>query len=82
MPLQDKMAEFLLILIIEKLEELMVFKNLLHITIILICFSDVKSVHNVAMIVACNQLCHNALRTLFEIECDHCNLKNEVLQRL
>ena len=48
-PLQDKMEEYLLILIIEKLEELMVFKNLLHM-IILICFSDVKSVHNVALI--------------------------------
>ena len=48
-PLQDKMEEFLLILIIEKLEELMVFKNLLHM-IILICFSDAKSVHNVTLI--------------------------------
>ena len=48
-PLQDKMEEYLLILIIEKLEELMVFKNLLHM-IILICFSDVNSVHNVALI--------------------------------
>ena len=72
------MEEFLLILIIEKLEELMVFKNLQHV-IFLICFSDEKSVLKAQMI----KSCHNALRTLFEIVvCDHCNLKNEVLHRL